>query len=53
MLNGAIDFRIQQAAARWKSAPEQLLGAADRNLYGMKHRGKSGVQNLKRIAACL
>ena len=33
--------------------PEQLLGAADRALYGMKHRGKSSVQNLKRIAACL
>jgi diguanylate cyclase (GGDEF)-like protein len=33
--------------------PEQLLGAADRALYGMKHRGNSSVQNLKRIAACL
>jgi diguanylate cyclase (GGDEF)-like protein len=33
--------------------PEELLGAADRALYGMKHRGKSSVQNLKRIAACL
>ncbi|HUE42222.1 MAG TPA: GGDEF domain-containing protein [Candidatus Sulfotelmatobacter sp.] len=33
--------------------PEQLLGAADRALYGMKHRGKGSVQNLKRIAACL
>lgn len=33
--------------------PEQLLGAADRNLYGMKHRGKGSIQNLKRIAACL
>jgi diguanylate cyclase (GGDEF)-like protein len=32
--------------------PEQLLGAADRALYGMKHRGTS-VQNLTRIAACL
>ena len=32
--------------------PEQLLGAADRVLYGMKNRGGS-VQNLTRIAACL
>jgi diguanylate cyclase (GGDEF)-like protein len=32
--------------------PEKLLGAADRALYGMKHRGSS-VQNLTRIAACL
>src|ERR1700720_3186611 len=32
--------------------PEKLLGAADRALYGMKHRS-SGVQNLARIAACL
>ncbi|HEY2462007.1 MAG TPA: GGDEF domain-containing protein [Candidatus Acidoferrum sp.] len=34
--------------------PEKLLGAADRALYGMKHRGgSSSVQNLTRIAACL
>jgi GGDEF domain-containing protein len=33
--------------------PEELLGAADRALYGMKHRGKGSIQNLKRIAACL
>jgi diguanylate cyclase (GGDEF)-like protein len=34
--------------------PEKLLGAADRALYRMKHRGSSnGVQNLTRIAACL
>jgi diguanylate cyclase (GGDEF)-like protein len=34
--------------------PEQLLGAADRALYGMKNRGgSSSVQNLTRIAACL
>ena len=34
--------------------PEKLLGAADRALYRMKHRGNSnGVQNLTRIAACL
>lgn len=34
--------------------PEKLLGAADRALYGMKHRSKtSSVQNLSRIAACL
>ena len=32
--------------------PEKLLGAADRALYRMKHRGTS-VQNLSRIAACL
>jgi diguanylate cyclase (GGDEF)-like protein len=32
--------------------PEQLLGAADRALYGMKNRGGS-IQNLSRIAACL
>jgi len=32
--------------------PEKLLGAADRALYGMKHRS-SGVKNLTRIAACL
>jgi diguanylate cyclase (GGDEF)-like protein len=31
---------------------EQLLGAADRALYGMKNRGAS-IQNLTRIAACL
>jgi diguanylate cyclase (GGDEF)-like protein len=33
--------------------PEKLLGAADNALYVMKHRGKSSVQNLARIAACL
>jgi diguanylate cyclase (GGDEF)-like protein len=33
--------------------PERLLGAADRALYAMKHRGRSSVQNLTRIAACL
>jgi diguanylate cyclase (GGDEF)-like protein len=33
--------------------PEKLLGAADRALYAMKHPGKSTVQNLTRIAACL
>jgi diguanylate cyclase (GGDEF)-like protein len=33
--------------------PEKLLGAADRALYGMKHRGSSNVKNLTRIAACL
>jgi diguanylate cyclase (GGDEF)-like protein len=34
--------------------PEKLLGAADRALYGMKHRmGSSNVRNLTRIAACL
>jgi GGDEF domain-containing protein len=33
--------------------PEQLLGAADRALYGMKNRGGGGIQNLTRIAACL
>jgi diguanylate cyclase (GGDEF)-like protein len=32
--------------------PEKLLAAADRALYGMKHRGSS-VPNLTRIAACL
>jgi diguanylate cyclase (GGDEF)-like protein len=34
-------------------SPEKLLGAADRALYGMKHKASSGVQNLTRIAACL
>ena len=34
--------------------PEKLLGAADRALYGMKHRiSNSNVKNLTRIAACL
>jgi diguanylate cyclase (GGDEF)-like protein len=33
--------------------PEKLLGAADRALYAMKHHGRSGIQNLTRIAACL
>ena len=33
--------------------PEKLLGAADRALYAMKHGGRSSVQNLARIAACL
>jgi len=35
--------------------PEQLLGAADRALYGMKNRGggSGSIQNLTRIAACL
>jgi diguanylate cyclase (GGDEF)-like protein len=33
--------------------PERLLGAADHALYAMKHRGRSSVQNLTRIAACL
>jgi diguanylate cyclase (GGDEF)-like protein len=34
--------------------PEKLLGAADRALYAMKHHGgRSSVQNLTRIAACL
>jgi diguanylate cyclase (GGDEF)-like protein len=33
--------------------PEKLLGAADRALYGMKHRSTSSVKNLTRIAACL
>ncbi len=33
--------------------PEKLLGAADRALYIMKHGGRSSVQNLTRIAACL
>jgi diguanylate cyclase (GGDEF)-like protein len=33
--------------------PEQLLGAADRALYGMKNRGGGSIQNLTRIAACL
>jgi diguanylate cyclase (GGDEF)-like protein len=32
---------------------EKLLGAADRALYRMKHRGANSVQNLSRIAACL
>jgi GGDEF domain-containing protein len=32
---------------------EQLLGVADRALYGMKNRGGSSIQNLSRIAACL
>ncbi|GAC1703197.1 MAG: hypothetical protein NVS9B4_10590 [Candidatus Acidiferrum sp.] len=33
--------------------PEKLLGAADRALYRMKNKGKGGVQNLARMAACL
>jgi diguanylate cyclase (GGDEF)-like protein len=33
--------------------PEQLLGAADRALYGMKNRGNGSIHNLTRIAACL
>jgi diguanylate cyclase (GGDEF)-like protein len=33
--------------------PEKLLGVADRALYIMKHGGRSSVQNLARIAACL
>ena len=33
--------------------PEKLLGTADRALYTMKHGGRSSVQNLARIAACL
>ena len=34
--------------------PEKLLAAADRALYAMKyHGGRSSVQNLARIAACL
>ncbi|PYU82641.1 MAG: hypothetical protein DMG50_10925 [Acidobacteria bacterium] len=33
--------------------PERLLGAADRELYAMKHHGRSSVQNFTRIAACL
>src|SRR5258705_6151036 len=33
--------------------PEKLLAAADRALYAMKHHGRSSVQNLARIAACL
>lgn len=33
--------------------PERLLGSADRALYAMKHHGRSSVQNLTRIAACL
>jgi diguanylate cyclase (GGDEF)-like protein len=33
--------------------PEKLLGTADRALYIMKHGGRSSVQNLARIAACL
>jgi diguanylate cyclase (GGDEF)-like protein len=32
---------------------EKLLGAADRALYRMKNRGKTGTQNLARFAACL
>jgi GGDEF domain-containing protein len=32
--------------------PEKLLGAADRALYRMKHRG-SAMNSLARIAACL
>jgi diguanylate cyclase (GGDEF)-like protein len=34
-------------------SPEKLLGSADRALYIMKHGGRSSVQNLARIAACL
>ena len=34
-------------------SPEKLLGAADHALYAMKHHGKSSIQNLARIAACL
>ncbi len=34
-------------------SPEKLLGSADRALYAMKHHGRSSVQNLTRIAACL
>jgi len=33
--------------------PEKLLASADRALYAMKHYGRSSVQNLARIAACL
>jgi diguanylate cyclase (GGDEF)-like protein len=33
--------------------PEKLLGAADRALYAMKNHGRTSVQNLTRIAACL
>jgi diguanylate cyclase (GGDEF)-like protein len=33
--------------------PEKLLAAADRALYRMKHGGRSSIQNLSRIAACL
>ena len=33
--------------------PEKLLGTADRALYTMKYGGRSSVQNLARIAACL
>lgn len=33
--------------------PEKLLGTADRALYIMKQGGRSSVQNLTRIAACL
>jgi diguanylate cyclase (GGDEF)-like protein len=33
--------------------PEKLLGAADRALYAMKNHGRSSIQNLARIAACL
>ena len=32
--------------------PEKLLGAADRMLYRMKHRGNS-INSIARIAACL
>jgi diguanylate cyclase (GGDEF)-like protein len=32
--------------------PEKLLGAADRALYRMKHRG-SAMNSIARIAACL
>ncbi len=34
-------------------SPEKLLGTADRALYTMKYGGRSSVQNLARIAACL
>lgn len=34
-------------------SPEKLLAAADRALYRMKHRSRSGVPNLSRMAACL
>jgi diguanylate cyclase (GGDEF)-like protein len=33
--------------------PEKLLGAADRALYAMKNHGRTSIQNLTRIAACL